>query len=368
MRFLMFSAVLSGFRTIFSQSGLPWVVWGLAMVMASIAGVAQSFEIEDQRQFGPANNAVAPDVLRVLSTTDTDLLAPLIESFLNTRPTTAVDYVAVSSAELMRAVVDENAGFDLAVSSALDLQTKLANDGYTQAHRSTATAQLPVWGNWRDHVFAFSQEPASIVLSPVAFEGLELPRSRQALMSLLRRYPNRFRDRIGTYDVEKSGLGYLFATQDLRTSESFWRMMEIFGSLDVQLYCCSGEMIEAVAKGEIAIAYNVLGSYARARTDLTGLIEIVDPQDYTNMMLRTAVVLRQAERPDLAGAFIDHLLRAAWGERADPAYPFPRYPSGLASQEASLRPIQMGPGLLVFLDHLKRLRFLDEWRSAVLQK
>ncbi|MFV1443418.1 MULTISPECIES: ABC transporter substrate-binding protein [unclassified Phaeobacter] len=359
MRILVFSAIVS--RPV---RGLCLAL--MALVQLGIA--AQAFEIEDRRRFGPAAAEAAPDLLRVLSTTDTDLLAPLVDSFLRTRPTVVVDYVAVSSAELMRAVVEENAPFDLAVSSALDLQTKLANDGYTLAHRSTTTAQLPVWGNWRDHVFAFSQEPASIVLSPAAFEGLEMPRSRQALMSLLRRYPNRFRGRIGTYDVETSGLGYLFATQDLRTSESFWRMMEIFGSLDLRLYCCSGEMIEAVARGDLAIAYNVLGSYARARDDLADRIEIVDPQDYTNMMLRTAVVLKGAERPDLAGAFIDHLLRAAWGSSRDPAYPFPRYPTGAASPEAALRPIQMGPGLLVFLDRLKRARFIEEWRSTVLQK
>ncbi|UWR89320.1 ABC transporter substrate-binding protein [Phaeobacter inhibens] len=359
MRFLVFPSAMTGLIRVFCLAVLALVLPALAV---------QAFEVEDQRRFGPAAGEASADILRVLSTTDTDLLAPLVESFLRTRPTVVVDYVSVSSSELMRAVVEEGAGFDLAVSSALDLQTKLANDGYTRAHSPGGRLKIPDWAVWRDHVFAFSQEPASIVLSPAAFDGLEMPRSRQALMSLLRRYPNRFRGRIGTYDVEKSGLGYMFATQDLRTSESFWRMMEIFGSLDLRLYCCSGEMIEAVARGELAIAYNVLGSYARARDDLAELIEIVDPQDYTNMMLRTAVVLQGAERPDLAGAFIDHLLRAAWGDGRDPAYPFPRYATAETRPTAALRPIQMGPGLLVFLDRLKRARFLEEWRSTVLQK
>ncbi|MNH47288.1 hypothetical protein D3C79_1104480 [compost metagenome] len=31
----------------------------------------------------------------------------------------------------------------------------------------------------------------------------------------------------------------------------------------------------------------------------------------------------------------------------------------------SRRPIQLGPGLLVYLDALKRRQFLDAWRSSV---
>ncbi len=353
----------------------PGPVGGALIVTAAMAlaqlgwtSPAAAFEIEDRRQFGPLGTGPTPDKLRVLSTTDTDLLAPLIESFLRERPSVTVDYISLSSAELMRAIVEEDAPADLAISSALDLQTKLANDGHTRAHRPESRIRVPDWAKWRNHVFAFSQEPAALVLSRAAFAGLEMPTTRQELMALLRRYPDRFRGRIGTYDVERSGLGYLFATQDVRAAETFWRMMEIFGRLDVQLYCCSSDMIEAVASGQIAIGYNVLGSYAQARADLAPDITIIEPQDYTNMMLRTAVIPKGAKRPDIAGAFINHLLDAAWGATPDPAYPFPRYSTEEAGPTAALRPIQMGPGLLVYLDRLKRAHFLEEWRETVLQQ
>ncbi|PCJ09693.1 MAG: ABC transporter substrate-binding protein [Rhodobacteraceae bacterium] len=342
---------------------IPFISLGLITALVTLAGSAWAFEVEEHRHFG-ADNA---RTLKILSTTDTELLAPLIDSFLQRYPGVAIDYTSATSAEVMKAIMVEGQQFDLALSSAMDLQIKLANDGYTRTHHSDAVELIPVWATWRNHVFAFSQEPASIVISPAAFAGLEIPRSRQQLISLLRKHPDRFRGRIGTYDVATSGLGYLFATQDARTSESYWRLMEIMGGLKIKLYCCSGDMIESVANGDIAVAYNVLGSYARARKDLATRIEIIEPEDYTNMMLRTAVILQTAEHPNLAGAFIDHLLRAAWDSPELPEYPFYRYPIAELAQNAPFRPIQLGPGLLVFLDHLKRKRFLAEWHSTVQQ-
>ena len=336
---------------------------GLIAALSTIAMSARAFEVEEYHRFGNGDSRT----LRILSTTDTALLTPMIETFLKGNPGVAIEYTSASSAELMTAVMREKHPFDLALSSAMDLQIKLANDGYTQVHHSNEVDLIPTWGNWRNHVFAFSQEPASIVVSPSAFADLEIPRSRQQLISLLRKHPDRFRGRIGTYDVGSSGLGYLFATQDARTSESYWRLMEIMGSLSAKLFCCSSDMIEAVARGEIAVAYNVLGSYARARKDLADRIIIIEPNDYTNMMLRTAVILNSSQEPDLAGDFIDHLLDAAWNSPIVVEYPFHRYPTTGSAQNVPFRPIQLGPGLLVFLDHLKRKRFLTEWHNTVQQ-
>lgn len=344
------------------------IVLSLALICGTFAfGLpSRAFEVEEFRRFGPDG---AP-ALRVLSTTDTDVLAPLIESFLADTQGLAIEYTSLGSADVMTAILHpdtDQKGFDIAISSAMDLQTKLANDGHTRRHVPEVTAQIPDWASWRGHVFAFSQEPAALLLSRTAFSGLELPETRQELITLLRRHPDRFRGRIGTYDISTSGLGYLFATQDARTSDSFWRLMEIFGGLETRLYCCSSQMIEDIARGDLAIAYNVLGSYALARTDLADRIVVVEPQDYTNMMLRTAVILKGTQLEKEAGAFVDHLLSSAWADAPDPAYPFERYPAASGKQGAPYRPIQLGPGLLVYLDKLKRRRFLTEWRSAITQ-
>lgn len=311
-----------------------------------------AFEIESEALFEAENETAR---LRIISSTDEAVFAPIIAQFQSLNPSISVYYVVASSAEISKAISQENEAFDIAISSAMDLQTKLANDGFALQHISAATALVPAWGNWRNSVFTFSQEPATFVLSNAAFEGLEMPRTRQDLISLLRAQPDRFDGKIGTYDVRTSGLGYLFATQDSRTSETFWRLTELMGSLGAKLYCCSSQMIEDVSTGKIAIAYNVLGSYAAARTDLADAVTIVAPQDYTAMMLRTAVILKTATAPDVAGLFVDHLLRGAWG--APPAKEVAEY----------TRPIPLGPGLLVFLDRLKRRQFLAEWTNAIEQ-
>lgn len=332
----------------------------LALGLIWLAGFAAAFEIEDRAQFGPADS---PSVLRILSTADISFFMPMISSFLADRPEAAIDYTVASSAEVMRAIDHEGAEFDVVISSAMDLQTKLANDGKAMRHVSQATQSLPDWASWNNVLFAFTQEPAAIVVSRAAFGDAALPKDRQELIDLLRQDPDRFRGRVGTYDVRQSGLGYLFATQDTRASETFWRLAEVLGSLDAQLYCCSSDMIDAVKQGELLIAYNVLASYAANRDDRDEF-EIILPADFTTVMLRTAFIPANAPSPELARDFVDHLLERSYGPQAETLI----HPSlDLQRIETSLNRIRIGPGLLVFLDQLKQAAFLAEWESAILQ-
>lgn len=327
----------------------------LSCLMVLCAPLACAFEIEDHARFGPED---AAQTLRILSTTDTRFFAPVIESYLAARPTEAVDYSVASSAQVMAAIYDESAPFDLVISSAMDLQTKLANDGFAQRHQSSITQALPGWAVWNDMVFAFTQEPAAIVVSNDAFADLPIPRSRQDLIRLMRQNPARFRGRVGTYDIRQSGLGYLFATQDTRASETYWRLTEVMGALDARLYCCSSKMIDAVETGELAIAYNVLGSYALNRVDQSSF-SIILPDDFTTVMLRSVLIPRNAPSPKQAQGFVDHMLQNTRHLQHEALS---------ETSEAALHRIALGPGLLVFLDQLKKRAFLAEWESAIVQE
>lgn len=338
------------------------VVFALGVML--VPWMAAALEVEDRRRFGPED---AETELKVLSTADISVFAPVIDGFLAEVPDVAVDYVEASSGQVMQALIDAGEPFDVAISSAMDLQTKLANDGYTRAHSSAVTQDIPDWARWRDDLFAFTREPAVIVLSHAAFQGIEMPRTRQDLIAILRQYPDRFRGRIGTYDVRVSGLGYLFATQDARTSETFWRLTEIMGFLETRLYCCSSDMIDDVASGRLAVAYNVLGSYAAARPDAAAY-QILQPEDYTTMMLRTALIPRTAPSPELAGEFLDHLLAIAWLGKPLEGYAFERLSVEDGPTGAGLRHIRLGPALLVYLDRFKKRSFLAAWASAMLQQ
>ena len=267
-----------------------------------LIGSGQAFEIEEQKRYPVASGQ---KTIAILSTADIDVFEPIILAFQRANPDININYVTSGSTEVMKAIYQEGATFDLVISSAMDLQTKLANDGFALDYSSEATASLPSWATWRNQLFGFTQEPAVMVISEAAFDGLEVPHTRQELIETLRDNPETFAGRVGTYDVRTSGLGYLFATQDSRNTESFWRLTEVMGRLDAQLYCCSGGMISDVASGKLALAYNVLGSYAESQLQGTDGLKIIPLDDFVGVMLRTALIPRGAKQPEAAGRMID---------------------------------------------------------------
>lgn len=327
-------------------------------------GATTALDIEEKRLFPGTGDRV----LRVLSTTDLDLFVPYIRGFQAVRPEISVDYTVVSSSDLHRAIRD-GAQFDLAISSAMDLQFQLANDGFAQPYRSDAIQDLLDWARWRDLIFAITAEPAVVVINTDRFAGLDLPATRQDLIALLRDNPDHFAGAVGTYDVRDSGLGYLFATQDDRATDAYWRLKEVMGRLGPQLYCCSAQMIDDVGSGRLALAYNVLGSYAvdRLAADEGGRMQILQMQDFTNVMLRTVLIPTTAQDTEAAGAMID--LLTTLGMRDLPGeWPLPSLSLSGPLESSALGPIRLGPALMIYLDPLNRRSFLTEWENAMEQQ
>ncbi|MBS1302601.1 extracellular solute-binding protein [Loktanella sp. SALINAS62] len=340
---------------------LLYLAFGLILWTTSHAS---ALDVEEHQYF-PGSGA---RVLKILSTTDLALFAPYVRAFQDIRPDIAVDYTVVSSSELHRAIRD-GAQFDLAISSAMDLQLKLANDGFALPYWSDAVEKLPDWARWRTLIFAITAESAVVVVNTDLFEGLDLPETRQDLLALLRDNPDRFAGAVGTYDVRVSGLGYLFATQDDRATDAFWRLNEVMGRLDPQLYCCSGQMIDDVDEGRLALAYNVLDSYAvgRLAADKGGRMQILEMQDFTNVMLRTVLIPATAQDIDAAGAMIDML--TTLGIRDQPGdWPLPSLSLSGPLEKSGFGPIRLGPALMVYLDPLNRRNFLTEWEDAMEQR
>ena len=113
---------------------------GLWLLLAS---PLQALELEDQKLY-PGTSAT---VVKVISTGDLAVFEPFILQFQAENPTIGIDYHVTSSAELHSAIQDGGV-FDVAVSSAMDLQFQLANDGAAQAYASAVTEALPVWARW----------------------------------------------------------------------------------------------------------------------------------------------------------------------------------------------------------------------------
>ena len=88
----------------------------------------------------------------------------------------------------------------------------------------------------------------------------------------------------------------------------YWQLMVTLGDAQARLACCTADILEMIERGEVLIAYNMLGSYARARLVAGARIGIVLPDDYTLVMSRVAIIPKRSGRVDLAGRFIDYLL------------------------------------------------------------
>lgn len=317
-------------------------------------------------------------VLTLDTATDLAAFEPLIRDFQRIAPDVTIRYREFVTNALFEAArrqcTADRPVADLVITSSVDHLVVLANEGCALAHRSPETQAIPAWMRWRDEVFGFTFEPAVIVYNRAGVKPDEVPRTRLDLIELMRAEPVRFAGRIGGYDISRSGIGYLFAAFDARNALIYGRMLEGFGRMRIVTRCCSSNLIEELASGELLIGYNILGSYAYSAQKAGAPIGIVIPQDYVLALSRGIMIPQRTSQPDLARRFLNYLLSQR-GQRVvqqeafffSPQGDVPEGveapPGGLTS--GMLRPIVIGPGLLPMQDRAKRERFLSEWRKAI---
>ncbi|WP_447917665.1 sensor histidine kinase [Achromobacter aegrifaciens] len=315
-------------------------------------------------------------VLTIAGPTDTPVVAPLIQGFQSQRPNVTVVYREIGSRELYEAAIaGQLKDVDVLMSSASDLQIRLANDGYAQSYASPFAAKLPSWATWRHEVYGFTFEPAVIVYNPKRFTEATVPRSRQDLLRLLERDAVKLRGRIGTYDIAASSVGYLLAEQDELVSSNFWGLANAMGQAGVRLSATSADILDAIEDDEIDIGYNILGSYALSRQAAGAPIGVVFPQDYVLVLARSVLIARTAPSPDLARALVDWLLspagqqvassHAALGSIMEDTPGRWTSEAVLARSQGIVQPVVLSPALLVGLDQRRHSRFVQNWIRLV---
>lgn len=345
--------------------------------LAALGALASPGSAAESRYPAPSPSPQGEQVLTIVGTTDTPLFAHFIEGFQQARPDVGVVYRETDTLVMYEEFLGGSISPapDLMISSAADLQLKLANDGHALAHVSQHLSTVPAWAQWRGEVIGFTFEPAVIIYNPGLLSQAELPRTHLRLAELLEEQSERFRGRIGTYDIAVSGVGYLLAAQDQLISSNFWRLAAAFGRANVHLSGSSPDILDRVARGDLALGYNVLGSYALARQAAGANIGIVVPDDYVLVLTRTLLVPRGASNPELARAFVDYVLSpqgqavAAGDTALGSIVPgsFGRFTSESISARGrgAVQPLALGPSLLVSLDQQRRARFLRTWREIV---
>ncbi|MFG0228107.1 extracellular solute-binding protein [Achromobacter sp. 413638] len=345
------------------------------LMLAGAPGDARAAGIPETVTRYPAPQPSAR-VLTIAGPTDTPVVAPLIQGFQSQRPDVNVVYREMGSRELYEAMIaGELKDVDVLMSSAADLQIRLANDGYAQRYASPYAAKLPSWAVWRNEVYGFTFEPAVIVYNPRRYTEATVPRSRQDLLRALERDKDKLHGRVGTYDISASSVGYLMAEQDELVSSNFWGLANAFGQVGVRLAATSAEILDAIERDELDLGYNMLGSYALSRQAAGSDIGVVFPQDYVLVLARSVLIARRAPNPDLARQLVDWLLspagqqvassHAALGSIMEDTPGRWTSEAVLARSRGIVQPVVLSPALLVGLDQRRHSRFVQNWIRLV---
>lgn len=329
--------------------------------------------------FPALSGAADARTLVVYSSLDAPLAKPMIDGFQKANPDVAVRYEDLLTTEIYDRVVaetDEGAGTaDIAFSSAMDLQVKLANDGYAQESRLPLSDRWPRWANWRDTAYALTYEPAVFVYHKPSFKDAPPPATRGQLVDFLKKQGDKAYGRIATYDIERSGVGFMFMARDQEQYPDIWSVIRAMGAAGVKLYSTSGAILERIADGRFMLGYNILGSYAADWAARNPDVGIVLPKDYTVVMSRIGLVPKAAKSPDLGRRYLEYFMSAegqtVMARELQIAAVNPdvsgentanRMQEALGGQ---LRPVPVSPGLMVYLDQVKRSRVIERWNEAL---
>lgn len=298
---------------------------------------------------------------------------PLVEGFRQRFPKVKLRFVEMTSRDSQARVIDEAQSgkpvADVVWTSAMDTQVKLINDGYAQTYHSPEARNLPAWARWRDQGFGMTNEPIVFVYNKTILKPDEVPRSHAALLAALRADPERWRGKIGLYDPELSGVGFLYLSSNTQVYPDAWPLYEAMAAAQARTYVPGRPMLDRVASGEHLLAFDMNGSYADWYVRNYGPasdIGYLAPEDYHLSISRVAFITKAAPHPHAARVFLDYLMSEAGQRRLLEARLTP-VRSGLdAPSPPGGRPIRVGPALLANFDQGRREALLARWRQGLI--
>jgi iron(III) transport system substrate-binding protein len=315
--------------------------------------------------------------LVIYGATDSKAAQPLIKDFNTLYPGITVEYNDMNSTEVYNRFISESAAggttADVLWSSAMDLQMKLASDGYAMAYKSVEAPKIPGWAMWNDMAYGTTFEPAAIVYNKRLVTGAEVPQTHADFAKLIA--TDKFRDKVTTYDIEKSGVGFMFMTQDSQDFPQYPVLANAFGTAKVRVQSSTGTMLERISSGENLIGYNVLGSYALVRAKTDPSLGVVLPKDYTLILSRVQFINKNAKNANAAKLWMDYLLSQRgqtviandsklYAIRADVKGETTSAELIHEIGEKNIKPLPVHPSLLQYLAPAKRMAFLKQWKET----
>jgi iron(III) transport system substrate-binding protein len=315
----------------------------------------------------------------IYSALDTKAAQPLIKDFNAVFPDIKVEYNDMNSTEMYNRFIAESAsgqsGADVMWSSAMDLQVKLIDDGQAMTYASPEASKLPSWAVYKNQGYGTTYEPAVFIYNKRLVTGDEVPQDHAAFAKLLATKTDKFKGKVTTYDIEKSGVGFMFVVQDTKYFQGMKDLEKGFGATSYRVYSSTGNMLEKVSSGEHLLGYNVLGSYALVRAKKDANLGVVLPRDYTLVLSRVLFIGKNAKNPNAAKLWTDYVLSArgqkligsdvelfAIRNDVEAEYTAASLNKQLGN---NVKPIPVSSEIVAYLDPKKRLDFLNSWKTTL---
>ncbi|MGV7209278.1 ABC transporter substrate-binding protein [Oxalobacteraceae bacterium A2-2] len=357
------------------------------IIMAACAAAASAGALAQAPAGYPADYQKIIDAAKkegklvIYGATDSKATQPLIKDFNALYPGIVVEYNDMNTTEVYNRYISEVAAgggsADAVWSSAMDLQMRLASDGYALKYKSVEAPAIPGWAVWDDQAYGTTFEPAAIVYNKRLVDPKEAPQTHADFVKLIQQ--PKFRDKVTTYDIEKSGLGFMFMTQDAREYGKFPELASAFGVAKVRVQSSTGTMMERISSGENLIGYNVLGSYALVRAKTDPSIGVVLPKDYTLIMSRVLFISKTAKNVNAAKLWLDYTLSKRgqtvianesklFAIRADVSGETTSADLIKQIGKENIKPVPVHPMVLQYLGPAKRMAFLKQWKDSAVKK
>src|SRR6476660_5184100 len=316
----------------------------------------------------------------VYSALDTKAAQPLIKDFNALYPDIKVEYNDMNSTEMYNRFIAEAASgqgsADVMWSSAMDLQVKLVDEGQALTYKSPEASKLPQWAVYKNQAYGTTYEPAVFIYNKRLVSGNDVPQDHAAFARVLNGETDKFKGKVTTYDIEKSGVGFMFVVQDTKYFPGMKELEKGFGAASYRVYASTGNMLEKVSSGEHLLGYNVLGSYALVRAKKDPNLGVVLPKDYTLVLSRVLFIGKGAKDPNAAKLWTDYILSARGqkligGEvelfaiRTDVDTEYTAASLNKQLGQNAVKPIPVSSEIVTYLDPKKRLEFLAEWKKAL---
>jgi iron(III) transport system substrate-binding protein len=256
----------------------------------------------------------------------------------------------------------------------MDLQVKLVDDGQAMTYVSPEASKLPAWAVYKNQAYGTTYEPAVFIYNKRLVKGNESPQDHAAFAKLLNTDTAKFKGKVTTYDIEKSGVGFMFVVQDTKYFPGMKDLEKGFGATNYRVYASTGNMLEKVSSGEHLLGYNVLGSYALVRAKKDPNLGVVLPKDYTLVLSRVLFIGKNAKNPNAAKLWTDYILsprgqKMIGGDvelfaiRTDVQTEYTAASLDKELGEKAVKPIPVSSEITQWLDPKKRLEFLSDWKK-----